>query len=141
MNIDKKKLLDDLIESYKQKHKKSAELFKEASQWQIKGGSHNLRLFTPFPFYDVQANGSKITDIDGNTYIDFWQGHFGNILGHNPRVVTDALLDYFQKGQGLSTGFPGIYQKELAELVLRQISADKIRFTTGGALATMYAEV
>jgi glutamate-1-semialdehyde 2,1-aminomutase len=139
MNIDKKKLLNDLIENYKQKHKKSAEFFKEASQWQIKGGSHNLRLFTPFPFYDVQGSGSKITDIDGNTYIDFWQGHFGNILGHNPGVVTDALLDYFQKGQGLSTGFPGIFQKKLAELILKQVGADKIRFTTGGALATMYA--
>ncbi|MGD2085038.1 MAG: aminotransferase class III-fold pyridoxal phosphate-dependent enzyme [Candidatus Aminicenantes bacterium] len=139
MNIDKKKLLKDLIENYKQKHKKSEEFFNKANQMQIKGGSHNLRLFTPFPFYDVQASGSKITDIDGNTYIDFWQGHFGNILGHNPRVVRDALLDYFQKGQGLSTGFPGIYQKELAELILKQIGADKIRFTTGGTLATMYA--
>ena len=139
MNIDKKKLLDDLIENYKQKHKKSAKFFKEASQWQIRGGSHNLRLFNPFPFYDVQASGSKITDIDGNIYIDFWQGHFGNVLGHNPRVVTDALFDYFQKGQGLTTGFPGIFQKELAELILKQVGADKIRFTTSGALATMYA--
>ena len=139
MNIDKKKLLNDLIENYKKKHKKSTKFFKEASQVQIKGGSHNLRLFTPFPFYDLQGSGSKITDIDGNTYIDFWQGHFGNILGHNPKVVTDALLDYFQKGQGLSTGFPGIFQKELAELILTQVGADKIRFTTSGALATMYA--
>jgi glutamate-1-semialdehyde 2,1-aminomutase len=71
--------------------------------------------------------------------VDFWQGHFGNILGHNPRVVVDALLDCFQQGQGLSTGFPGCYQQELAELILRQIGADKIRFTTSGTLSTMYA--
>jgi glutamate-1-semialdehyde 2,1-aminomutase len=155
--MDKKKLLGELIENYKQKHKKSEEFFNKAHQLQIKGGSHNIRLFTPFPFYDAYSGGSKVTDIDGNTYIDFWQGHFGNILGHNPGVVLEVLLDYFQKGmpsptqkgkhlptihnegQGLATGFPGIFQKELADIILKRIGADKIRFTTSGTLSTMYA--
>jgi len=132
-------LLGELIENYKLKHRKSEERFKKANQFQIKGGSHNIRLFAPFPFYDVHSNGSKVTDIDGNTYIDFWQGHFGNVLGHNPRVVLDVLLDYFQQGQGLATGFPSHYQKELAELILKRIGGDKIRFTTSGTLSTMYA--
>jgi glutamate-1-semialdehyde 2,1-aminomutase len=136
--MDKEKLRAELIETYKQKHKKSAAFFREASRFQVRGGSHNLRLFSPYPFYDVHSSGSRVTDIDGNTYIDFWQGHFGNILGHNPKVVTDALAGFFQQGQGLTTGFPGTHQKELAELILGQIGADKIRFTTSGALATMY---
>ncbi|NIM13531.1 MAG: aminotransferase class III-fold pyridoxal phosphate-dependent enzyme [Candidatus Aminicenantes bacterium] len=139
MSVDKDKLLRDLIKRYRQTHKKSEALFKKASQLQIKGGSHNLRLFTPFPFYDVHSSGSTVTDIDGNTYIDFWQGHFGNILGHNPRIVVEALTDWFQKGQGLATGFPGNLQMELAELILKQIGTDKIRFTTSGTLSTMYA--
>ena len=105
----------------------------------IAGGSHNLRLFNPFPFGDVQCSGSIVWDADGNIYVDFWQGHFANVLGHNPMVVIKALQDYFQKSQGLTTGFPGRYQGELAELILRQIGADKIRFTTSGTLATMYA--
>jgi glutamate-1-semialdehyde 2,1-aminomutase len=139
MNIDKKKLFAQLSERYEQTHKKSGELFRKASLHQVRGGSHNLRLFAPFPFYDIQGSGSKITDIDGNTYIDFWQGHFGNILGHNPPAVIDALKEYFQNGQGLATGFPGCSQNELAELIHRQTGIDKIRFTTSGALATMYA--
>jgi glutamate-1-semialdehyde 2,1-aminomutase len=137
--MDKKSLLNDLIKDYRLKHKKSEALFAEASRFQIRGGSHNLRLFDPFPFYDVQCSGSKVIDADGNTYIDFWQGHFANVLGHNPKIVINALLDYFQKNQGLTTGFPGDYQRELAELILGQIEADKIRFTTSGTLATMYA--
>jgi glutamate-1-semialdehyde 2,1-aminomutase len=137
--MDKKKLLDELIEKYKQKHRKSEDRFKKASQSQVRGGSHNIRLFIPFPFYDVYSKGSKVTDIDGNTYIDFWQGHFGNVLGHNPGVVLDVLFDYFQHGQGLSTGFPGPYQDELAELILKRIGTDKIRFSTSGTLSTMYA--
>ena len=137
--MDKKTLLNQLISDYKKSHKKSEEIFKKASRYQIRGGSHNLRLFSPFPFYDVQSSGSKVQDVDGITYIDFWQGHFANVLGHNPKVAIDALLDYFRKGQGLTTGFPGTHQWQLAELILKQVQADKIRFTTSGTLATMYA--
>lgn len=137
--MDKKSLLDRLVKNYRAKHKKSEEIFKKVSQYQIRGGSHNLRLFDPFPFYDAHASGSQVTDVDGNTYVDFWQGHFANILGHNPKIVLEALLACFRKGQGLSTGFPGSLQRELAELLLKQIQAEKIRFTTSGTLATMYA--
>lgn len=137
--MDKKSLLNDLIEDYERSHQKSKNLFEKSTKYQIRGGSHNLRLFAPFPFYDVRCSGSKVTDADGNTYVDFWQGHFANILGHNPKIVLDALLDYFKKGHGLATGFPGRYQRELAELILERIDADKIRFTTSGTLATMYA--
>lgn len=137
--MDKKDLLNELIESHKKEHKKSELFFRKAIQYQIEGGSHNLRLFEPFPFYDVSCKGSQVKDMDGNTHIDFWQGHFANILGHNPKAVIDALMTYFQNGQGLTTGFPSSYQSELAELILGVIYADKIRFTTSGTLAAMYA--
>ena len=115
--MDKKRLLDDLIENYRQTHKKSEEFFHKATQYEIRGGSHNLRLFDPYPFFDTHSLGSRVTDIDGNTYIDFWQGHFANVLGHNPPVIIEALLDYFNTGQGLATGFPGSLQQELAALL------------------------
>jgi len=137
--MNKKDLLRKLIKVYKERHRKSEIYFNQACQYQVRGGSHNLRLFEPFPFYDVRCEGSKVIDADGNTYIDFWQGHFANILGHNPKIVLDALIDYFQKGLGLGTGFPGMFQQELAEIILRQVEADRIRFTTAGTLATMYA--
>ena len=136
---DKKSILAELIKSYRSKHKKSAEVYSSANRSLVKGGSHNLRLFSPYPFYDIQSCGSKVTDIDGHTYVDFWQGHFANILGHNPKVVLDALKEYMSRGQGLITGFPGEFQHKLAQLILDKISADKIRFTTSGTLATMYA--
>ena len=137
--MDKKRLLDDLIKDFRLKHKKSEAIFKKASHSLITGGSHNLRLFSPFPFYDVQSSGSRVWDADGNIYVDFWQGHMANVMGHNPKVIIKALQDNFHKSQGLTTGFPGHHQRELAELILNQIGADKIRFTTSGTLATMYA--
>jgi len=137
--LDKQAVLQDLVSTYTAKHKKSAEIYRTSSQFQTMGGSHNLRLFFPFPFYDIQCQGSKVRDVDGNSYVDFWQGHFANILGHNPRVVLETLQEAFNKGEGLLTGFPGILQSKLAQKILGRISADQIRFTTSGTLATMYA--
>ena len=137
--MDKKSLLQDLIRHYTQEHKKSEAHFQRASRYQIRGGSHNLRLFTPYPFYDVSCQGSTVRDVDGNSYVDFWQGHFGNILGHNPPFVLDALIQFYKKGRGLSTGFPGTLQSDLAEFLLSRLPAEKIRFSTSGTLATMYA--
>ena len=139
IKLDKRKLLSDLIREYINKHPRSNQHYKRASRYEIKGGSHNLRLYDPFPFYDVQAEGSSVTDMDGLAYVDFWQGHFANILGHNPHIVTEALKSYFQDGRGLLTGFPGEHQADLAELILNQLKAEKIRFTTSGTLASMYA--
>jgi len=137
--IEKKNLLEELVRAYRRKHRKSEEFFARASRYQVKGGSHNLRLFDPFPFYDLVARGSRVKDVDGNEYIDYWQGHFANILGHNPPQITEALAKIFHNGQGLASGFPGCLQTELAELILKSVKADKIRFTTSGTLSTMYA--
>lgn len=137
--MDKKILLNQLIQEYRKTHRKSEQIFKRSSLFQVKGGSHNLRLFEPFPFYDLQCLGSKVKDVDGHTYLDFWQGHFANILGHNPQIVRDSLVQSLEKGEGLISGFPGQYQNQLAELILSSIHAEKIRFTTSGTLASMYA--
>ncbi len=137
--MDKEKILTQILQEYKQTHPGSKNLFDTACTYQIDGGSHNLRLFFPFPFIDQTSKGSSVTDVDGLTYIDFWQGHFANILGHNPSCVIEALQEIFSNGQGLIAGFPGTLQQKLAKLILDRIGQEKIRFTTSGALATMYA--
>jgi len=139
MKIDKARLFEDLVEEYRNAHPKSEEYYVRALKSLISGGSHNLRLFSPYPFYDQRCQGSKVHDIDGHTYIDYWQGHFASVLGHNPEVVLETLSRYMRNNQGLITGFPGLFQRELAELILERIPAERIRFTTSGSLATMYA--
>jgi glutamate-1-semialdehyde 2,1-aminomutase len=137
--MNRKEFMEKIIKDFSLKNKNSKHIFNQASQYQIRGGSHNLRLFPPFPLYTVKCKGSKIWDVDGNDYIDFWQGHFANVLGHNPSLVLDKLQGFFKKGQGLETGFPEQGQRKLAELLLSRLKADKIRFTTSGTLASMYA--
>lgn len=137
--MNRKEFMERIIKDYSLKNRKSKKIFEKASQYQVRGGSHNLRLFPPFPLYAERCKGSKVWDADGNVYIDFWQGHFANVLGHNPNVVINEVKDFFKKGQGLETGFPEQSQRKLAELLLSRFDADKIRFTTSGTLASMYA--
>lgn len=137
--MDKQALYTKLKQEFSASHPESRKFFSLASKKLLGGGSHNLRMMEPYPFYDVKSSGAHVFDLDGFQYVDFWQGHFANILGHNPPIVVEALREELENGQGLLTGFPGIHQEHLAEVILRQLGAERIRFTTSGTLASMYA--
>jgi len=134
---DHSRLVAKLAEEYSNHAPKSAAVHKKATKYLVDGGSHSLRLTQPFPPRPVSAHGAWITDEDGNKILDFWQGHFANILGHNPEVVTSALAAAFEDGFGLQTGFEDRFHVEAAEILCRQTGSERVRFTTSGTLATM----
>ena len=134
-----KDLLTKLAKEYSRYAPKSAALNKRAMQVQVDGGSHAMRLLEPFPPRIVVAEGAWLRDEDGHDILDFWQGHHANVLGHNPKVVTSALAAAFETRFGLLTGFADRLQVEVAEILCQQTGAERVRFTTSGSLATMYA--
>jgi glutamate-1-semialdehyde 2,1-aminomutase len=136
---DYTQLLAELAEAYAQRSPASAALNERAKRYLVDGGSHALRLIQPFPPRIVSAQGAWVRDEDGHDILDFWQGHHANVLGHNPEVVTSALARAFRDGFGLQTGFTDRLQVEVAELLCQRTGAERVRFTTSGALATMYA--
>lgn len=133
------RLLAELADEYRQHSPGSAALNQEAKKWLVDGGSHALRLIEPFPPRIVDAKGAWIEDEDGHHILDFWQGHYANVLGHNPEVVTSALASALNERFGLQTGFTDRLQVECAEILCRQTGAERVRWTTSGSLATMYA--
>ena len=136
---DHSRLIAELAEAYARHAPKCAALNERAKRHLIDGGSHALRLKQPFPPRMASARGAWITDEDGNRILDFWQGHFANILGHNPEVVTSTLARAFEDGFGLQTGFEDRLQVEAAEVLCRQTRSERVRFTTSGTLSTMYS--
>jgi glutamate-1-semialdehyde 2,1-aminomutase len=132
-------LLAELHEAYRQYSPVSQALDKEARKYLIDGGSHTLRLVPPFPPRITAAHGAFIEDEDGHRILDLWQGHFANILGHNPEVVTSVLATSLENGFGLQTGFADRLQVEVAEILCQRTGTERVRFTTSGALATMYS--
>lgn len=133
------RLTAELAEEYARRSPTSAALQQRAEQVMVDGGNHNVRLLRPFPPRIVRAKGAWITDEDGHRILDFWQGHLANILGHNPPVVTSVLAEALAGDFGLQSGLTDRLQIEVAELLCRQTGAERVRLTTSGTLATMYA--
>jgi glutamate-1-semialdehyde 2,1-aminomutase len=132
-------LLAELAQDYARYAPKSRALHEKAKKYQVDGGSHAIRLTQPFPPRIAEAHGAWLKDKDGHDILDFWQGHLANVLGHNPQIVTSTLVRAFEEGWGLQTGFAERLQIETAEILCRQTGAERVRFTTSGTLATMYA--
>jgi glutamate-1-semialdehyde 2,1-aminomutase len=136
---DYTKLLAELEKAYRKHSPKCGEVGERAKRYMIDGVSHTLRFVSPFPPRITSASGAYVTDEDGHRILDFWQGHFTNILGHNPAQVSEAVARTLQDGFGLQTGYPDRLQVETAEIFCRCTGCERVRFTTSGSLATMYA--
>jgi glutamate-1-semialdehyde 2,1-aminomutase len=134
------RLRGHLVREYGKKTGRSRAIFRRARKVMIAGGSHTIRLWRPHPFFAASAEGPRVRDVDGNTYIDYWQGHYANVLGHNPRLVRSRIAACLERG-ALHTGFEAGHQIELAETLVRGLGGRDamVRFTTSGTLATMYA--
>ena len=52
----------------------------------------------PFPLIVASAQGSVITDIDGNTVADFCFGDTGSMFGHSPAPVVQAITRQLARG-------------------------------------------
>ena len=111
------KLRAVLAAAYEQRSPRSAAIQREALRFLVDGGSHAIRLLQPFPPRITSAQGAYVTDEDGHRILDFWQGHYANILGHNPAVITEALSRSFGSRAGLQTGFTDGLQVQAAELL------------------------
>lgn len=117
---------------------KSRILFEEAKKILPGGVSSPVRAIKPYPFYTKKADGSKITDIDGNEYIDYVMGYGPLLLGHNHPAIKEAVTRQLDDGwlYGTPTGLEVALAKEIIELYA---SIDMVRFVSTGTEATMGA--
>jgi glutamate-1-semialdehyde 2,1-aminomutase len=90
------------------------------------------------PFYVSKAEGSHLTDVDGNDYVDLVMGFGPNSLGHSPAVVTAAVRAVLDHGTSLAVATP--LEVELAQTISRLVpSMEQMRFVVTGTEATMMA--
>ena len=127
-----------MSKEYVSKTSKSKALYERAKKVLPAGVSYGIRYFEPYPFYTAKAKGSKLYDVDGNEYIDFWLGHTALILGHSPPAVVEAVKPQLENGTHYGTSHE--LEIELAEQVVKMVSgAEMVRFTNSGTEANMYA--
>jgi glutamate-1-semialdehyde 2,1-aminomutase len=86
----------------------------------------------------ARAEGSRMFDIDGNTYIDFVGAWGPAILGHAPAGVVRACQKAL--GEGPVFGAPHELEIEMAKAVINAIpSIERVRFVNSGTEAVMSA--
>ncbi|MDO9518117.1 MAG: glutamate-1-semialdehyde 2,1-aminomutase [Methanosarcinaceae archaeon] len=117
---------------------KSKQLYEKAKTLLPGGVSSPVRAIKPYPFYTASANGSKITDVDGNEYIDYCMAYGPKILGHGHPRIKQAIIEQLDKGWLYGT--PTDLEVTLAEKIASLYpSIDMLRFVTTGTEATMSA--
>ena len=90
------------------------------------------------PLFIDSATGSRITDVDGHTYIDFVGSWGPMILGHSHPEVLEALLRTARKGT--SFGATTELEIQIAEKIIHMIpSIEMVRMVNSGTEATMSA--
>ena len=123
------------------KYNKSINEFILANQLIPGGVNSPVRAFKSVdcsPVFIASAKGSKITDIDGNKYIDFVSSWGPMILGHANKDVLKSIEN--TAINGTSYGAPTKIETQMAQKIIEMVpSIDKVRMVNSGTEATMSA--
>ena len=123
------------------KRTQSDTLFQEAQKYIPGGVNSPVRAFKAVggnPLFIAKAKGPRITDVDGNEFIDYVSSWGPLIFGHaHPRIV-DAVSRQAQLGT--SFGAPTELEIELAQKVVAAVpSIESVRLVSSGTEATLSA--
>lgn len=120
---------------------RSSAAFQEAKKIIPGGVNSPVRAFKSVgltPLFMEKGSGSRVTDIDGNTFIDYVGSWGPLIVGHAHPVVLEAIKGAAEKGT--SFGAPTLLETEMAKLVIERVpSIDMVRMVNSGTEATMSA--
>ena len=134
--VDEKKI----VERFKAKTRKSAELFRAAARVTPGGVMAGIKYFDPHPVFMERAKGSKIWDVDGNEYIDYLMSYGALILGHGGRVVRQAMERVLESAGTTVFGTPTETEIEFGGMLRDMYHEDGMaRFTNSGLEATLLA--
>ncbi len=103
------RLIERERSTYAENHPQSRAAF-DAAQQHLFGGvpmTWMTKWSGGFPLYLDEANGNRISDIDGHTYVDFALGDTGAMAGHSPEATVKAINDRIGARGGFTTMLPG----------------------------------
>ncbi len=122
-------------------YNKSAQLYEEAVRYIPGGVNSPVRAFKSVggtPVFIAKGEGALLTDVDGNTYIDYVGSWGPLVLGHRHPEVVKALQNCLEIGT--SFGAPTELETLLANMIVDALPAvDMVRLVNSGTEATMSA--
>ncbi|HJX60964.1 MAG TPA: aminotransferase class III-fold pyridoxal phosphate-dependent enzyme [Dehalococcoidia bacterium] len=131
--------MSQVREEFRRKTAKSGALFERAKNVVSQGVEHVLSPTDPYPLFMELGEGSRLTDVDGNVYVDHVLGGGTIILGHNPPRLNERIADVLRR-KGPLHGLCDEYEVLAAERIARYMPAvEKVRFFQSGTEADMAA--
>ena len=119
---------------------RSEQLYEEAKRYLPAGASSNVRIHMhdPFPILFQKGEGPRVSDVDGNSYIDYLMSYGALILGHrHPNIIAEIEK---QLQNGTMFGTTTELEIEVAKLVTSIVpNAELVSFANSGTEATMEA--
>jgi len=90
-----------------------------------------------YPIIINYSKGSQLTDLDGNTYID-WLNDSGNqLFGYQPDFINKAIIDQIYKGVELSSQY--LLQEEICDKISRLTHSEQVHLFNNGTEALLHA--
>ena len=122
-------------------HSKSKEWFERAAGLMPGGVNSPVRAFRAVvgePVFMASGKGPRMTDVDGNTYVDYVGSWGPLILGHCHPEVMEVLAKVLETGT--SFGACTTREVELAEQIQKAFpSVERVRLVNSGTEATLSA--
>lgn len=119
----------------------SAEMFAKAQKYIPGGVNSPVRACKSVgcdPVFIASAKGTTITDVDGNSYVDFVCSWGPMIMGHAHPQIIQAVQETAVAGTSFGASTP--LEIDLAAMVCEAVpSIEKVRFVNSGTEATMSA--
>ncbi len=96
-------------------------------------GDYILPTYRQIPVCLVKGKGSKVWDLAGREYLDFFPGWAVSGLGHCHPMVVSAIKEQAQKMLHISNNFLNLKQARLAEEIVKNSFPGKVFFANSGA--------
>jgi glutamate-1-semialdehyde 2,1-aminomutase len=127
-----------ILATYRDRTKRSRELFEQAGQALAGGTTRTSVFFAPYPSYIVEGRGARITDLDGNVLLDFVNNFTSLYHGHAYPPIVEAAARQLARGSAYAA--PSELEIQLAALIQERLpSLERLRFTSSGSEAVMFA--
>ena len=121
----------------------SERLFERARAHLVDGvgsGTRSTRSgWDPCPVFVRDGLGPRLTDVDGNAYIDYQMGQGPLILGHRPEPVIAAVTETITSRGSLFALASDLEGEAAAAVCARMPSIDVLRFGQSGTECVMWA--
>ncbi|WEH38919.1 MupA/Atu3671 family FMN-dependent luciferase-like monooxygenase [Streptomyces sp. AM 2-1-1] len=90
-----------------------------------------------YPVAARRAEGSRVEDIDGNSYVDITMGFGVLLFGHEPEFVREPVREHLSRG--IRLGPRSVETGEAAELLTELTGMDRVAFANSGTEANAAA--